>query len=128
MLQSARLSGSIPSAFGNCTKLRILWLNENKLTGTLPSELAGLPELAILSVTSNSYLNGTVPSTMGKLNHCNVCTSTKPQSQGPCRLNYATQENRQEYKSRLRHPFQIVPVALPQFSISDTNPDDQAKP
>ena len=42
-------------------QLQILWLNDNALRGSIPSELGNLLNLILLNVSSNA-LSGTVPS------------------------------------------------------------------
>jgi hypothetical protein len=54
------LSRTIPTELGLLSRLSILWLFNNSLTGTIPTELALLTNLQELFLESN-LLNGTVP-------------------------------------------------------------------
>ena len=66
-LYNNSLEGSIPSSLGNCSYLQDVRLCHNKLNGTIPPELIGLPSLSIvLNVTHNS-LTGSLPSEVGNL-------------------------------------------------------------
>ena len=66
-LYNNSLEGSIPSSLGNCSYLQDVRLRHNKLNGTIPPELIGLPSLSIvLNVTHNS-LTGSLPSEVGNL-------------------------------------------------------------
>ncbi|KAM6561991.1 hypothetical protein CsatB_021989 [Cannabis sativa] len=53
-------SGKISAAFGKLTELRNLWLNDNKLIGSIPYELTLLPHLLLLNVSYNN-LSGKIP-------------------------------------------------------------------
>ena len=59
-LAQNRLSGSIPSWFGNAKALQDLSLHYNGLKGSLPPELGGLKNLTVLSLGGNN-LGGTIP-------------------------------------------------------------------
>ena len=62
------LCGTIPSEFGNLTKLQQLVLYSNpSLSGTIPSELGDLTGLNELELNSNPSLSGTIPSELGDL-------------------------------------------------------------
>ena len=60
-LQNANLDGSIPSEFGSCTKLELLSLPRNALTGSLPTELGNLLMLKKVNVDWNQDISQTVP-------------------------------------------------------------------
>ncbi|MBC6422914.1 MAG: hypothetical protein GDA38_16355 [Hormoscilla sp. SP12CHS1] len=51
---------TIPSELGSLSKLQLLYLHDNSLSGTIPSELGSLSKLLELYLSSNS-LNGTIP-------------------------------------------------------------------
>ncbi|RVW49027.1 Leucine-rich repeat receptor-like tyrosine-protein kinase PXC3 [Vitis vinifera] len=53
MLENNSLSGSIPSELGSCRSLALLNLGMNYLTGSLPVELASLSSLQVLKLQSN---------------------------------------------------------------------------
>ena len=61
-----RLSGSIPSELGNLANLESLWLNDNQLSGSIPSELGNLDNLRTLWLNDNQ-LSGSIPSELGNL-------------------------------------------------------------
>ncbi|MEN8219915.1 MAG: S8 family serine peptidase [Pseudomonadota bacterium] len=65
-LSENQLTGSIPSELGNFTKLESLGLSENQLTGSIPTELGKLINLWDLGL-SNNELSGSIPSELGKL-------------------------------------------------------------
>lgn len=60
MLHNNALSGTIPDVFA-LPKLRLLTLSRNKLSGSVPPSLAGLPELRVLNLHENSGLTGSIP-------------------------------------------------------------------
>ncbi|GMI93574.1 hypothetical protein HRI_003026700 [Hibiscus trionum] len=60
------LSGHVPAALGNLTKLRVLTLSQNNLTGEIPQELGGLVNLEQLDLSYNN-LSGEIPNQLGKL-------------------------------------------------------------
>ena len=59
-LSDRDLTGTIPSALGNCTEVTKLILYNNLLTGTIPNVLSALTNLSTLIVHDNS-LTGTIP-------------------------------------------------------------------
>ncbi|KAH7285345.1 hypothetical protein KP509_33G024200 [Ceratopteris richardii] len=64
-LENQDLSGDIPSYFNSLGKLTVLSLASNKLTGTIP-DLSSLLKLTFLDLHHNN-LSGTIPSFLGKL-------------------------------------------------------------
>ena len=56
------LTGSIPD-FARLTKLRELWLANNRLSGTIPAKLGDLTDLTTLSLNGNQ-LTGCIPSSL----------------------------------------------------------------
>ncbi len=67
-LNNNSLSGTIPSELGSLSNLQELSLNRNSLSGTIPSELGSLSNLQELSLDRNS-LSGTIPSELGSLSN-----------------------------------------------------------
>ena len=65
-LSDNRLSGTIPSELGNLTNLERLILWGNQLTGTIPSELGHLTNLTGLALSDNR-LSGAIPPELGNL-------------------------------------------------------------
>jgi len=59
-LNNNKISGTIPSELKNLTQLQNLWLNNNTIHGPIPSELGNLYSLLSLNLSSNA-LSGTVP-------------------------------------------------------------------
>ncbi|KAL7146365.1 hypothetical protein ABFS83_06G035800 [Erythranthe nasuta] len=87
-LSHNRLSGSIPQELGNCVVLVDLLLNNNMLSGAIPSSLSRLSNLTTLDLSEN-LLNGSIPREFGgsvKLQGLylgnNVLTGTIPDSLG----------------------------------------------
>ena len=70
-LHENSLSGTIPSELGDLSNLQILWLFSNSLSGTLPSELGSLSNLGYLDLYNNS-LSGTIPSELGDLSNLQI--------------------------------------------------------
>ena len=67
-LQHNPLGSTIPACFGNSSdsKLRDVEIGSNRLTGTIPASLGGLPGLEILDLLDND-LEGRIPTELGKL-------------------------------------------------------------
>lgn len=57
--------GTIPSALASLTSLRVLNIDESRLSGTLPSELAKLAALQTILLAGNPKLSGTLPQLHG---------------------------------------------------------------
>ena len=55
-LGSNRLNGEIPAELGNLQRLKLLYINDNNLTGVLPQSLTGLPVLESFRFHNNSGL------------------------------------------------------------------------
>ena len=66
LLWDNQLTGPIPAALGDLTKLEFLDLSGNELTGPLPAELGSLSHLEILILDENK-LTGSIPAEMGDL-------------------------------------------------------------
>ncbi|PID48114.1 MAG: Two component regulator three Y domain protein [Proteobacteria bacterium] len=65
-LYNNNLAGSIPSEIGNLEYLELLNLSFNKLTGQIPSEIGELTKLKYLRLWDNK-LTGPIPSEIGNL-------------------------------------------------------------
>ena len=65
-LHNNQLSGSIPSELDNLTSLTELYLYNNRLSGIVPSELGNLSNLVRLRLYNNQ-LSGSIPSELGNL-------------------------------------------------------------
>nr|CAB3448573.1 unnamed protein product [Digitaria exilis] len=60
------LTGGVPAALGNLTKLHIVDLSWNSLSGPIPPELSGMTSLESLDLSHNS-LSGDIPSSLTRL-------------------------------------------------------------
>ena len=67
-LDNKRLTGSIPKELGNLSNLQRLYLDENQLTGTIPKELGNLSQLQGLYLGDNQ-LTGSIPKELGNLSN-----------------------------------------------------------
>ena len=65
-LNDNQLTGSIPSSLGSLTNLEYLYLPNNQLTGSIPSSLGSLTKLTELDLFNNQ-LTGSIPSSLGSL-------------------------------------------------------------
>ena len=65
-LNDNQLSGTIPTQLGNLANLEELLLTRNQLTGTIPAELGSLTSMEILALGGNQ-LTGTIPTWLGSL-------------------------------------------------------------
>ncbi|CAM8983793.1 unnamed protein product [Rhodiola kirilowii] len=65
-LENNKLSGLIPAAFGNVTKLYGLSLIGNRFVGRIPNSITGLKNLNQLALGGN-LLHGTIPASISKL-------------------------------------------------------------
>ncbi|BAB03621.1 putative protein kinase Xa21 [Oryza sativa Japonica Group] len=65
-LGGSRISGSIPSDFGNLVGLRSLYLFSTDISGVIPESIGKLENLTTLYLNNNS-LSGHVPSSVGNL-------------------------------------------------------------
>lgn len=59
-LNHNNLSGHLPVDWSGLPELNMLWIEGNPLTGTIPSGLGDLAKLAVLNLADNQ-LNGTIP-------------------------------------------------------------------
>ncbi|MGE5340025.1 MAG: hypothetical protein ACM3SY_00970 [Candidatus Omnitrophota bacterium] len=77
-LYNNHLSGTIPTQLGNFSNLQVLDLGWNNLSGTIPSQLGNLGQLRRLSLGWNEELSGTIPSELGNLSQLgfiNLCSN-----------------------------------------------------
>ena len=61
-----RLNGTIPSELANLSRLRKIWLFTNQLSGEIPATLGSLPELQKLKLSGNR-LSGNIPEILSNL-------------------------------------------------------------
>ena len=66
MGEAYALTGSIPNNIGNLTKLTILYLDINHLSGHIPRQLGYLENLEELGLCYNT-LTGSIPNCLGNL-------------------------------------------------------------
>ena len=65
-LNDNQLTGEIPSEIGNLTNSGYLYLSNNQLTGEIPSEIGNLTNLTHL-ILSENQLTGEIPVEIGNL-------------------------------------------------------------
>ncbi|CAI5513991.1 unnamed protein product, partial [Closterium sp. Naga37s-1] len=65
-LDDNNLSGSIPSTFSSLSNLTELYLNDNNLSGSIPSTFSSLSNLFRLDLSRNRLI-GSIPSTIGNM-------------------------------------------------------------
>ncbi|CAL5376596.1 unnamed protein product [Camellia sinensis] len=66
-MEQNKLSGTLPNSIGNLSNsLEILSVSLNQLIGTIPKEIGSLRNLTVLSLVYNN-LNGNIPSTLGEI-------------------------------------------------------------
>lgn len=66
-LDNNHLTGPIPSELGKCQKLALLNLAQNKLSGAIPVELGNISNLQVLSLQFNNLV-GEIPSNISQWN------------------------------------------------------------
>jgi Leucine-rich repeat (LRR) protein len=67
-LSNNELDGSIPSEIGDLTSLQRLYLQNNELSSSIPAEIGDLASLQRLDL-SNNQLSGSIPSEIGDLSN-----------------------------------------------------------
>ena len=65
-IDNNNISGKIPAAIKNLTKLESLWMENNQLEGSIPSEIGNLFNLQQLYLSDNQLI-GSIPSEIGNL-------------------------------------------------------------
>ncbi|KAK4592257.1 hypothetical protein RGQ29_016684 [Quercus rubra] len=65
-LNDNKISGNIPTGIGNLTNLELLDMGNNKLSGHIPFEIGKLYKLQILALSQNNFF-GNMPSSLGNL-------------------------------------------------------------
>ncbi|KAL3523127.1 hypothetical protein ACH5RR_015961 [Cinchona calisaya] len=65
-LAKNKLTGQMPSSFGQCSQLQILTLAYNNFTGVIPKEIGNMTALEVLYLGQNS-LEGEIPKEIGNL-------------------------------------------------------------
>ncbi len=81
-LNDNNLNGTIPSEIGNLTNLQYLYLNNNQLRGFIPSEIGNLSNLQWLYLDYNQ-LSGYIPSEIGNLTNLQWLYLNNNQLSGP---------------------------------------------
>ncbi|KAK2983064.1 hypothetical protein RJ640_006451 [Escallonia rubra] len=66
-LEANMIEGRIPLSMGNCTKLQALDLQYNQLIGMIPEQLVGLSSLSRVLCLNQNRLTGPLPSQVGNL-------------------------------------------------------------
>ena len=80
-IEDNQLTGIIPTELGGLTELYYLRLSRNQLTGAIPTELGNLVNLELLYLSSNR-LSGNVPSELGNLSELEGLTLLSNQLTG----------------------------------------------
>ena len=65
------MTGTLPTAISQLTRLTHLALSSNAFVGTIPTELGLLTNLNVLAMSGNK-LTGFVPSEIGELSHLGI--------------------------------------------------------
>jgi Leucine-rich repeat (LRR) protein len=81
-LDDNQLSGTIPSELGNLSNLWSLYLDHNQLNGPIPSELGSLSNLRDLILGSNQF-SGPIPAELGNLSNLQRLFLDQNQLNGP---------------------------------------------
>ena len=63
------LFGPIPTEIGMLSNLERLYLNENKLSSSIPSEIGRLTKLVVFDLNFNEGISGQLPTELGLLTH-----------------------------------------------------------
>ena len=80
-LTNKQLTGTLPTALGNLTGLKWLYLGRNQLTGNIPSELGNLSNLEWLYL-NNNQLTGPIPPELNRLTTLTRLNLSKNQLEG----------------------------------------------
>jgi len=65
-IDSAGLSGPLPSSFSKLTRMRVLWASDNDFTGHIPDYIGSWSNLTELRFQGNSF-QGPIPATLYNL-------------------------------------------------------------
>ncbi|KAL0359104.1 UNVERIFIED_CONTAM: putative LRR receptor-like serine/threonine-protein kinase IRK [Sesamum angustifolium] len=98
-----KLSGEIPSSVGDLGSLQLLNMSRNSFVGTIPARIGQLKSLSILDLSENQ-LNGSIPSEIGLLKSLNELSLEKNSCGGPTNLYCAVIQD-------LIHPLAILSLA-----------------
>lgn len=80
-LSDQNLTGTIPSSIGNLTNLTLLELYNNQLTGSIPTSIENLTKLEIFDL-NNNLLTGTIPAGIGNLTKLEILDLSTNQLEG----------------------------------------------
>ena len=69
VVQNNDLSGIVPSEVGNWKKLKEIDLSQNGFRGDLPTQIGSLSDLKVFDVSNNKF-SGSLPSELGQLKKC----------------------------------------------------------
>uniref|UniRef100_A0A0D3EJN9 non-specific serine/threonine protein kinase n=1 Tax=Oryza barthii TaxID=65489 RepID=A0A0D3EJN9_9ORYZ len=81
-LENNRISGSIPEAIGKLVGLNILCLSYNSISGVIPESIGMLANLVDMALY-NTNLSGLIPSSVGNLTNLNRLAISNSNLEGP---------------------------------------------
>ncbi|GAA0138561.1 hypothetical protein LIER_34952 [Lithospermum erythrorhizon] len=82
ILSNNHLSGSIPNSIGKYSGMKILFLDGNHFTGAIPSEIGELENIIKLDMSRNN-LSGTIPQEVSDCSSLTFLDLSKNQLEGP---------------------------------------------
>ena len=74
-LDDNQLTGSIPTELGDLASLTNLGLGNNQLTGSIPTEFGDLASLTVLRLYSNQLTGSSIPPSWGTSPASRICIS-----------------------------------------------------
>lgn len=117
-LEDNHLSGSIPTGFGRCSHLQSLVLSSNALSGQIPDDIGQLQELQVLDVSRNS-LGDDIPYQLANCSRLSVLVLTNSNDLLPCQeLHCMTvlEDESSSYQKGEFNYFSSIPTALMSLS------------
>jgi Leucine-rich repeat (LRR) protein len=92
-LDGNKLNGSLPTEFGNLASLELLYLDDNLLNGTVPSELGNLNRIVELSLSNNKF-SGTLCTDLGLFRNLEILRVDSNRFNGNISKDFAPLDNR----------------------------------
>ena len=75
-MRNNKLTGTLPTQLGRMTGLRQVILQDNDLTGPIPTELGQLTQMSKLLMHLNGF-SGTIPTELGQFTACDEYDETR---------------------------------------------------